>query len=187
MLLGGLPLPLGEGGVKGWGEEEDEDLSAQGMRLVLVARSQNLLEELSVSLPTECLVQAVDLRYPTSPTEIISNTIDHFGRLDVLVNNSGATKRADFLALSDDDWGDGFSLKFFGAVRSCRAAWQSLLPGGLPLPLGEGRVRGAHCQRLIYHRWFSQHSLPQFDQVFGGKGRKGWGASKRNQPRLDCH
>jgi 3-oxoacyl-[acyl-carrier protein] reductase len=46
--------------------------------------------------------------------------------LDLLVNNAGATKRGDFLALSDSDWDDGFALKFFGAMRCCRAAWMHL-------------------------------------------------------------
>ena len=115
------------GASKGIGQAVARELSAQGMRLVLVARSQNLLEELSASLLTDCIVQAVDLRFPNSPTEVISNALDHFGRVDVLVNNAGATKRGDFLVLSDDDWADGFSLKFFGAMRCSRAAWSSLV------------------------------------------------------------
>jgi len=43
-----------------------------------------------------------------------------------LVNNAGATPRGDFLGFGDDDWQDGFALKFFGAVRLCRAAWPHL-------------------------------------------------------------
>jgi 3-oxoacyl-[acyl-carrier protein] reductase len=45
----------------------------------------------------------------------------------VLVNNAGATKRGDFLSFSDEDWADGFALKFFGAMRCCRAAWPALV------------------------------------------------------------
>ena len=41
-----------------------QTLTAEGMMLVLVARSRDLLEALAASLPTECLVQAVDLRDP---------------------------------------------------------------------------------------------------------------------------
>jgi 3-oxoacyl-[acyl-carrier protein] reductase len=49
-----------------------------------------------------------------------------YGGIDIVVNNAGATKRGDFLQLSDDDWADGFALKFFGAVRLTRAAWPEL-------------------------------------------------------------
>ena len=44
-----------------------------------------------------------------------------------MINNAGATKRGDFLSLSEEDWADGFALKFFGAVRLLRAAWPALL------------------------------------------------------------
>jgi 3-oxoacyl-[acyl-carrier protein] reductase len=50
----------------------------------------------------------------------------HYGRLDILVNNAGHTKRGDFFKLSDEDWQDGFALKFFAHVRLARAAWPLL-------------------------------------------------------------
>ena len=54
-------------------------------------------------------------------------TIARFGRIDIVVNNAGATPRGDFLAFDDAAWDDGFALKFFGAVRLCRAAWPHLV------------------------------------------------------------
>ncbi|MEI7849196.1 MAG: SDR family oxidoreductase [Chloroflexota bacterium] len=102
-------------------------LAAQGVRLVLAARSADLLEQLARSLPTESLVQAVDLRYPDAPDAVIAAASARFGQLDLLVNNAGATKRGDFLSLSDADWADGYALKLFGAMRCSRAAWPLLV------------------------------------------------------------
>jgi 3-oxoacyl-[acyl-carrier protein] reductase len=51
---------------------------------------------------------------------------ERFGAVDILVNNAGATKRGDFLTLTDDDFTDGFALKFYAAVRAARAAWPLL-------------------------------------------------------------
>jgi 3-oxoacyl-[acyl-carrier protein] reductase len=45
----------------------------------------------------------------------------------VVVNNAGATKRGDFLTLTEQDWSDGFALKFLAAVRLSRAAWPHLV------------------------------------------------------------
>ena len=38
----------------------------------------------------------------------------------------GATKRGDFLTLTDEEWTDGFALKFYAAMRLSRAAWPYL-------------------------------------------------------------
>lgn len=114
------------GASRGIGRAIAQTLAAEGMRLTLVARSQDQLDELSRSLSVPSLVQAVDLRFPEVPTGVVDATVERFGRLDLLVNNAGATVRGDFLNLPDLDWADGFALKFFGAMRCCRAAWKHL-------------------------------------------------------------
>ena len=117
------------GASRGIGRAIAETLAAEGMLLTLAARSGDRLAELAAGLPTPALVQAVDLRDPDAPASVVAATVARFGRLDVLVNNAGATKRGDFLALPDADWEDGFALKFYGAMRLCRAAWPHLQAG----------------------------------------------------------
>ena len=118
------------GASRGIGRAVAETLAAEGATLVLAARSGQLLEELAAALKTPCLVQAADLRDPAVPAAVAAAAVAAYGRLDVLVNVAGATKRGDFLALPDADWADGFALKFFGAMRLCRAAWPHLKAGG---------------------------------------------------------
>src|SRR6266496_5074619 len=117
------------GASRGIGKAIAEALSVAGMKVVLVARSRDLLESLAKSLPNESLVQAIDLREVDSAKQIIAATVEKFGKLDLLVNNAGATKRGDFLALTDQEWMDGFALKFYGAMRLSRAAWSHLQAG----------------------------------------------------------
>lgn len=114
------------GASRGIGRAIAEMLSAEGMRLVLAARSRSELETLADSLSTESLVQAVDLREPASAGRIVTESVRRFGKLDLLVNNAGATKRGDFLTLGDEEWQDGFALKFYAAMRLSRAAWTHL-------------------------------------------------------------
>jgi 3-oxoacyl-[acyl-carrier protein] reductase len=114
------------GASRGIGRAIAEALAAEGMRLALAARSGDRLAELAAALPTDCLVKAVDLSLPDAPAAVVAAAVGHFGQLDVLVNNAGATKRGDFLALTDADWADGFALKFYAAMRCCRAAWPHL-------------------------------------------------------------
>lgn len=97
--------------------------------MAVVARDQVLLEEVAREirdLGRQALICAGDLRDSSTPATTVSQAIEALGQLDILVNNAGATKRGEFLSLADDDWHDGFALKFFGAMRLCRAAWPHL-------------------------------------------------------------
>jgi NAD(P)-dependent dehydrogenase (short-subunit alcohol dehydrogenase family) len=113
------------GASRGIGRAIAQTLSAEGMKLTLIARSP--LDEFAASLPTECLPLSLDLRFPDSASQIMEATIKKFGVLDLLVNNAGATKRGDFLQLTDEEWADGYALKLFGAMRLSRAAWPHLV------------------------------------------------------------
>lgn len=115
------------GASRGIGRAIAQTLAAEGMKLSLAARSKDQLEELAMSLKTDCLIQAVDLREPSAAAAVVDATLREFGAIDLLVNNAGATKRGDFFELTDADWADGFSLKFFGGMRLSRAAWTSLI------------------------------------------------------------
>lgn len=114
------------GASRGIGRAIAHTLSTEGMKVVLVARSHPELEALSGSLQNESMIQAVDLREPGSAGQVVAATIDRFGQIDLLVNNAGATKRGDFLKLTDEEWQDGFDLKFYAAMRLSRAAWPHL-------------------------------------------------------------
>ena len=114
------------GASRGIGKAIAETLSAEGMNVVLAARSRDKLETIAKTLPNEALVQSLDLREPDSANRIVASAIEKFGKLDLLVNNAGATKRGDFLQLTDEEWTDGFALKFYGAMRMARAAWPHL-------------------------------------------------------------
>jgi NAD(P)-dependent dehydrogenase (short-subunit alcohol dehydrogenase family) len=72
---------------------------------------------------------AVDLSTPTGPAELVQAA---GGRVDLLVNNVGATKpRTDgFLAVSDEDWHRSFELNFFAAMRSSRAVLPLMVEAG---------------------------------------------------------
>jgi 3-oxoacyl-[acyl-carrier protein] reductase len=132
------------GASRGIGRAIAQALAGEGMRVVLAARSRALLDETAAALPTPSLVHGADLRDPDAPAALVEAAMAHFGRLDLLVNNAGATKRGDFLALSDAEWDDGFALKFFGAMRCCRAAWPHLVrsQGGIVNIVGVGGRTG---------------------------------------------
>jgi NAD(P)-dependent dehydrogenase (short-subunit alcohol dehydrogenase family) len=114
------------GASRGIGRAIAETLAGEGMHVVLAARSRETLEAIAGALSPAPFVQALDLREPDAPGRVVRATLARFGRLDLLVNNAGDTKRGDFLALTEDDWRGGFGLKFDAARRACHAAWPHL-------------------------------------------------------------
>ncbi|HEV8694793.1 MAG TPA: SDR family oxidoreductase [Lysobacter sp.] len=123
----GDPVAIVTGASRGIGAAIARQLARDGYGVVAVARSRVALDELVETLPTPSFAYACDLREADAAQRVVDFVLEEHGRLDVVINNAGATPRGDFLAFSDADWQDGFALKFFGAARLCRAAWPYLV------------------------------------------------------------
>jgi NAD(P)-dependent dehydrogenase (short-subunit alcohol dehydrogenase family) len=123
-------VALVTGASRGIGAAIALELAKEGVHVCLAARDLAKLNEVAAAVRgmanVRTAVHAADLREPASGDAAIQAAIDAFGRLDILVNNAGATKRADFFTLTDEDFLDGFALKFHGYVRMTRAAWPHL-------------------------------------------------------------
>ena len=118
------------GASRGIGRATALALARSGYDLAVTARSGAHLESLAAEVKAGCdrrtVWRAADFADPAEPAALVADAMAAFGRIDLVVNNAGATKRGDFLALTDQDWADGFGLKLMGAVRLSRAAWPHL-------------------------------------------------------------
>ena len=127
-------VALVTGASRGLGRHIALNLAAAGYRVALAARDEAALKEAAGEAERagapESLAITLDLAVPSAPQKMVEETVHRFGRLDVLVNNAGDTKRGDFLELSDEDHLSGFALKYHGMVRSCRSAWPHLESSG---------------------------------------------------------
>jgi NAD(P)-dependent dehydrogenase (short-subunit alcohol dehydrogenase family) len=122
-------VALVTGASRGLGRAIALRLAQEGMHVALAARDAARLEAVAREISAhgvEALPLVADLSQTASAARVIGEVMQRFKKLNLLVNNAGATKRGDFLALSDADWADGFALKFFGAMRLARAAWPHL-------------------------------------------------------------
>jgi 3-oxoacyl-[acyl-carrier protein] reductase len=116
------------GASRGIGRAVAIRLAAGGARVAAAARDAAALEALSAAAPAGAVLPLpLDLSRPEGPGDAVARAVAAFGGLDILVNNAGATRRGDFLTLSEADWALGWDLKFFGAVRATRAAWPHLV------------------------------------------------------------
>jgi NAD(P)-dependent dehydrogenase (short-subunit alcohol dehydrogenase family) len=117
------------GSNRGIGRAIARALAAKGASCVLCARDQQKLASVEREIKEaggEASSVSLDLRAPEAASQLVEFTIARYGRIDIVVNNAGATRRGSFLELSDEDFVDGFALKYFAAVRILQAAWPSL-------------------------------------------------------------
>jgi NAD(P)-dependent dehydrogenase (short-subunit alcohol dehydrogenase family) len=123
-------VALVTGASRGIGRAIAIELAREGCDVALVARSATGLGETADMVREElghkALTHAADLREANAAADFVAAARRQFGRVDLVVNNAGATKRGDFASLTDADFHDGFALKFHGYVRLARAAWPDL-------------------------------------------------------------
>jgi 3-oxoacyl-[acyl-carrier protein] reductase len=117
------------GASRGIGKGIALELASAGCDVMLTARDTRALEGVAGeirALGRKAAIHAADLTANGEPAGLMQALTREFGRLDILVNNAGAAKRGSFFDLTEQDWSDGFNLKFFAHVRLCRLAWPQL-------------------------------------------------------------
>lgn len=97
----------------------------EGAHLVLAARTLEELEETkraAASAEREVLIVPTDVRDPQSVAALAQQTLAHFGRIDILVNNSGVAGPTSVLwEIDPQDWAETFAVNVNGTFLCCRA------------------------------------------------------------------
>ena len=78
------------GASSGFGDRFARVLSAAGAKVVVAARRRDRLDELAAELPDALAIQC-DVSRDDECKKLIDESIAHYGRVDVLVNNAGIT------------------------------------------------------------------------------------------------
>jgi len=112
------------GASKGIGKECARVLAEEGCTLVITARGQELLEETARELADatgqKIVPIAGDMSKPEDVERAVDETIDSFGRIDILITCAGSSPGGLLENLTEDEWFSSLNLKFMGYVRACR-------------------------------------------------------------------
>jgi 3-oxoacyl-[acyl-carrier protein] reductase len=117
------------GASQGIGQATAIRLARDFSALTLVARNRSNLEQTAKAVQAagaEALVVDVDLSQPAAARAVVDQTLRAFGRLDALLNISGAVPQIDLFEMTDEQWESGLALKLHGARRLTIAAWPAL-------------------------------------------------------------
>ena len=115
------------GGSSGIGFETVKLLLKQGAKVAWCGRSETRLQESYDQLSTcfneeNMLIMSADVLDKDSVQSFINATVARFGGIDMLINNAGQGKVADFNSTEDSDWLSEVSLKYFGVLNPIKAA-----------------------------------------------------------------
>lgn len=109
----------------GLGRALAEEVLKAGHRAVITARDSDTLADLAEAYPETALSLPLDVRYADQIHSVVDGATDHFGSIDVLVNNAGYGYRAAVEEGELDEIKQLFETNYYGAVNMINA----VLPG----------------------------------------------------------
>jgi 3-oxoacyl-[acyl-carrier protein] reductase len=113
------------GASRGLGRAIAEEFVAEGASVAVCSRDPESIAAAAGELGSEVLAVAGDLAVPGEPTRVVEAAVERFGRLDVLVANTGGPPAGTHDTLSLDDWDRATALLLRSTVELAAAA----LPG----------------------------------------------------------
>ena len=95
-------------------------LGTRGAHVVLAARNAPALQAAAAAIPGS-LALKTDMREAESIRALVESTIEHFGRIDCLVNNAGQDFNASVEAIGPDDFRSILELNLIGPLEAMQA------------------------------------------------------------------
>ena len=123
------------GGSRGIGAAIAKGLAAYGAKLTildLAERREDAAKTVQAIEQDGGIAQALeaDVRDPESIASAVSATTNHFGKLDIMVNNAGVSIREPALEMSKEQWDAVHDVNLRGIFFGCQLAAREMIKGG---------------------------------------------------------
>ncbi len=114
------------GGSQGLGKAVSLELCREGARVAICALDDpelpKTVEELRSATGAEVIGVPADVSDAEQARSFVRKGIEHFGTVDVLVNNAGGPPSKTFLEIDDDTWLQGVNLNLMSTIVMTREA-----------------------------------------------------------------
>lgn len=119
------------GGSRGIGRAVCLGMAGAGARVVIVGRERGAAEEVSQAIAQQhqspSLPLAADVGDPQAVQALVQQTLDHFGRIDMLVTLAGIVAPARFLDISATQWDRVLTANLTGTFLCMKAVLPHML------------------------------------------------------------
>ena len=163
------------GASKGIGLGIARGFAREGASLVLAARPSPELEAAEqevASLGAQALTVATDVTDEGQVERLFAKAIEHFGRLDVLVNNAGVFDGGPLDELSTADWDKVMAVNLRAPFLCTRAAMRIMKRQGGGRIINIGSISGQRVRPFSAPYSTSKHGLWGLTQVTALEGRQ---------------
>ncbi|MGH2318945.1 SDR family oxidoreductase [Planococcus sp. SE5232] len=111
---------------KGLGKATALEFAKEGATVIISSRNQQTLDETAaeikeVSGNQQVFSHVCDISKEDDIQRLVQFVADQFGRIDVLINNTGGPKAGGFDAIEDADWYKAFDQNLLSYIRTSRA------------------------------------------------------------------
>lgn len=117
-------VALVTGSSQGIGKAIAIGLAKEGARVTICARNEDVLKktakEIASSTGSEILPIRVDLTSKEDIKSMVKITVERFGGVDILVNNTGGPPTALFVETSEKDWRSTVDSLLMSVINCCR-------------------------------------------------------------------
>src|SRR5262245_37278334 len=110
------------GAARGFGRATAVRFLAAGARVGVNVRTQERAEQVAKELSDRAFPLGGDIRQASTVRALVDETVEQYGRLDVLVNNAAIASGSRFDAITDVEWRDTLETNLTAAFRFMQAA-----------------------------------------------------------------
>ena len=121
------------GGTSGIGRALSLGLADAGADVIASARRKEQVEETAAAIEAKgrrTLRVPSDVSDRPSLENLLAQTVEHFGKVDILINCAGKIKRAPTLTFPEEEWQSIIDTNLTGTLRACQIFGKHMLDRG---------------------------------------------------------
>jgi 3-oxoacyl-[acyl-carrier protein] reductase len=165
------------GGGVGIGKSIAVEFARAGADVVVASRKVENLEPVAAEikrLGRRGFAMAVDVRQEDQVKALVERTVKDLGRLDVMVNNAGASFRAKVEDISANGWNAVVGINLNGVFFGCKWAGRQMMGQGGGVIINISSIAGVSGSTMMSHYGASKAAVINFTRTLGmAWGRKG--------------
>ena len=149
------------GGTAGIGRAIAEGFLAEGARLVVNGRNAERGEQVVSELGADrAFFSQGDATTKEGVEQAVEAAVEHFGQIDIMVNNAGGAKRlAPLVDLYDEDWDLVMKWNLYSTFWGTRAALRHMLPRNYGRIINISSVEGKHGKPVLTAYVAAKHAI----------------------------